>query len=219
VQANHADILRHPPRTRGRGARRVHQVAPGRSDRKRRHVAFARHHANPRERRWAVEHRNTHAAKASVTTAAVDIPAPLGEGRESYLTIARTVQSWLVTTDHKRIGILYLFSVLFFLALGGTFALLIRIEHFTPGPTIMDAMSYDRLFTLHGVTMVWLFMIPSIPAAFGNFFLPLQIGAKDVAFPRLNLISYYIYVIGASVIVVAMFAGGVDTGWTFYSPY
>jgi cytochrome c oxidase subunit I len=154
-----------------------------------------------------------------VTTTTVDVPAHRGGGRESYLTIARTVQSWLVTTDHKRIGVLYLFSVLFFLALGGAFAILIRIEHFTPGPTIMDATTYNRLFTLHGVIMVWLFMIPSIPAAFGNFFLPIQIGAKDVAFPRLNLISYYIYVAGACVMVVAMLAGGVDTGWTFYAPY
>jgi cytochrome c oxidase subunit 1 len=144
---------------------------------------------------------------------------PPREERESYLTVARTVGSWLVTTDHKRIGVLYLFSVLFFLALGGTFALLIRIEHFTPGPTIMDAATYNRVFTLHGVIMVWLFMIPSIPATFGNFFLPIMIGAKDVAFPRLNLISYYIYVVGACVVVIAMFAGGVDTGWTFYAPY
>jgi cytochrome c oxidase subunit I len=155
-----------------------------------------------------------------MSTAALDVPPqPRAEERASYLTVARTVQSWLVTTDHKRIGILYLFSVLFFLALGGTFALLIRIEHLTPGPTIMDAMTYNRMFTLHGVTMVWLFMIPSIPAAFGNFLLPIMIGAKDVAFPRLNLISYYIYLVGAGVIVTAMFAGGVDTGWTFYAPY
>jgi cytochrome c oxidase subunit 1 len=138
---------------------------------------------------------------------------------DSYLTVARTVGSWLVTTDHKRIGVLYLFSVLFFLFLGGVFALLLRIEHLTPGPTIMTAMTYNRLFTLHGVTMVWLFMIPSIPAAFGNFMLPIMIGAKDVAFPRLNLISYYLYVVGACVVVAAMFLGAVDTGWTFYAPY
>ncbi len=152
-------------------------------------------------------------AETPFETPPADVPP------ESYLSIARTVTSWAVTTDHKRIGILYLVSVLFFLLVGGLFALLLRIEHLTPGPTIMSAMTYDRLFTLHGVTMVWLFMIPSIPATFGNFFLPIMIGARDVAFPRLNLISYYIYVVGACFVVGAMLAGGVDTGWTFYTPY
>jgi cytochrome c oxidase subunit 1 len=155
-----------------------------------------------------------------MTAAALPMrPGREEERGESYLTAARTIGSWLVTTDHKRIGLLYLVSVLFFLFVGGAFALLLRIEHLTPGPTIMTATTYSRLFTLHGVTMVWLFMIPSIPAAFGNFFLPMMIGAKDVAFPRLNLISYYIYLVGAFVVVGAMLAGGVDTGWTFYAPY
>jgi cytochrome c oxidase subunit 1 len=148
-------------------------------------------------------------------TAAVALPAE----RPSFLTIDRSVTSWLVTTDHKRIGILYLATVSVMLALGGVFALLLRIEHLTPGPTIMTDMTYDRLFTLHGVTMVWLFMIPSIPAAFGNFLLPIMIGAKDVAFPRLNLLSYYIYLLGSLVTIAAMLMGGVDTGWTFYTPY
>jgi cytochrome c oxidase subunit 1 len=152
-------------------------------------------------------------------TAGVAGAAGLDEERESYLTIARTVGSWLVTTDHKRIGVLYLFTVLFFLAVGGFFALAIRLEHLTPGPTLMSAMTYNRLFTLHGITMVWLFMIPSIPATFGNFLLPIMIGARDVAFPRLNLISYYIYVVGAVIVLGSMLAGGVDTGWTFYAPY
>jgi cytochrome c oxidase subunit 1 len=156
-----------------------------------------------------------------VTTATLDVPSdlPLPDESGSYLTITRTVGSWLVTTDHKRIGVLYLFSVLFFLALGGLFAMALRIEHLTPGPTVVDAVTYNRLFTLHGVTMVWLFMIPSIPAAFGNFLLPIMIGAKDVAFPRLNLISYYIYVLGACIVVASMVIGGADTGWTFYAPY
>jgi cytochrome c oxidase subunit 1 len=143
----------------------------------------------------------------------------LAPERASYLTEERTVSSWLVTTDHKRIGILYLATVTVMLALGGLFALLLRIEHLTPGPTIMSPMTYARLFTLHGVTMVWLFMIPSIPAAFGNFLLPIMIGAKDVAFPRLNLLSYYVYLLGAVVTLAAMLMGGVDTGWTFYTPY
>jgi hypothetical protein len=117
---------------------------------------------------------------------------PAAQPAASYLVADRTALSWLLTTDHKRIGVLYLFTVSFFLALGGVFALALRLEHLTPGPGLMTAMTYDRLFTLHGVTMVWLFMIPSIPAAFGNFFLPIMIGAKDVAFPRLNLLSYWI---------------------------
>jgi cytochrome c oxidase subunit 1 len=137
----------------------------------------------------------------------------------SYLSIDSTVRSWLLTTDHKRIGVLYLFTVSFFLALGGSFALALRVEHLGPGPTVMTAMTYDRLFTLHGVTMVWLFMIPSIPAAFGNFFLPIMIGAKDVAFPRLNLLSYWIYVAGATIVLASLLFGGIDTGWTFYPPY
>jgi cytochrome c oxidase subunit 1 len=149
-----------------------------------------------------------------VTTAVV-----LAEERPTFVTVDRSVGSWIVTTDHKRIGVLYLATVSVMLALGGLFALLLRIEHLTPGPTIMTAMTYDRLFTLHGVTMVWLFMIPSIPAAFGNFLLPIMIGAKDVAFPRLNLLSYYIYLLGALVTIGAMLMGGVDTGWTFYTPY
>jgi cytochrome c oxidase subunit 1 len=144
---------------------------------------------------------------------------PRARERESYISIARTVQSWLLTTDHKRIGILYLFSVCAMLTLGGVFALLIRIEHLTPERTIVDAMTYNRLFTMHGITMVWLFMIPSIPTVFGNFLLPIMIGAKDVAFPRLNLLSWYIFLFGACWVLAAMVWGGVDTGWTFYAPY
>ena len=130
-----------------------------------------------------------------------------------------TIRSWVLTTDHKRIGILYLFTLLAMLALGGFFAMAIRLEHLTPGPTIMTAMTYNRMFTLHGVIMVWLFMIPSIPASFGNYMLPIMLGAKDVAFPRLNLLSYYLYVAGALLVLVSMVVGGIDTGWTFYPPY
>ncbi len=143
----------------------------------------------------------------------------VGEPHASYVGVRTTVLSWLLTTDHKRIGILYLTTVSLMLAIGGIFALVLRLEHLTPGPTIMSAMTYNRLFTLHGVTMVWLFMIPSIPAAFGNFLLPIQLGAKDVAFPRLNLLSYWIYLAGSLVVLASMFAGGIDTGWTFYAPY
>src|SRR4029078_3251706 len=121
--------------------------------------------------------------------------------------------------DHKRIGILYFVATSLALALGGVFALLLRLEHLTGTPTVMSAMTYNRLFTLHGVTMVWLFLIPSIPAAFGNFLLPIQIGATEVAFPPLNLLSFWIYVAGAIIVLGAMWLGGLDTGWTFYAPY
>jgi cytochrome c oxidase subunit 1 len=143
------------------------------------------------------------------------VPAPPA----SYATEQQTIRSWLLSTDHKRIGVLYFVATSLALALGGSFALLLRIEHLTPGPTIMTALTYNRLFTLHGVTMVWLFMIPSIPATFGNFLLPMQIGARDVAFPRLNLLSFWIYVLGALVVLAAMWLGALDTGWTFYTPY
>jgi cytochrome c oxidase subunit 1 len=137
----------------------------------------------------------------------------------SFATSHTTLRSWLLTTDHKRIGILYFIATTLSLALGGLFALLLRIEHLTPGPTVMSGMTYNRLFTLHGVVMVWLFMIPSIPTAFGNFLLPIQIGATEVAFPRLNLLSFWIYVLGAAFVLVAMWLGALDTGWTFYTPY
>jgi cytochrome c oxidase subunit I len=145
-----------------------------------------------------------------------DIPPATGK---SYAVVHTSVGSWLLSTDHKRIGVLYFVATTLALALGGAFALLLRIEHLTPGPTVMSATTYDRLFTLHGVTMVWLFMIPSIPTTFGNFLLPLQIGAREVAFPRLNLLSFWIYVLGACVVLLSMWLGAIDTGWTFYTPY
>ena len=137
----------------------------------------------------------------------------------SYLTAETGPKSWLFTHDHKRIALLYLATVSFTLILGGVFALLLRLELLTPENTIMQAQTYDRLFTLHGVTMVWLFMIPSIPTVFGNFLLPLMLGAHDVALPRLNLLSWYVFVVGIAVTLIGMIAGGTDTGWTFYTPY
>jgi cytochrome c oxidase subunit 1 len=137
----------------------------------------------------------------------------------SYLGHETTVRSWLLTRDHKRIGVMFLVLTTLALLLGGVFAMLLRIELLTPGPTIMGPMTYNRVFTLHGVTMVWLFMIPAIPSAFGNFVLPLMLGAKEVAFPRLNLASVYIYVAGAALTLFGMLWSGADTGWTFYTPY
>ena len=138
---------------------------------------------------------------------------------ESFLKVRKGIMSWLYTLDHKRIGIMYLISVCVAFTLGGVFALLVRLELFSAGRTIMDADTYNRMFSLHGVVMVFLFIIPSIPAAMGNIILPIQLGTKDVAFPRLNLASLYIYWIGACFGLYSMINGGVDTGWTFYTPY
>jgi len=128
---------------------------------------------------------------------------------------------WILSTDHKRIGLLYLMASLLFFAVGVTFGFLMRLELIAPGRTIMDAQTYNSLFTLHGIIMIFLFVIPGLPAVFGNFFLPILIGAKDVAFPRLNLLSWWLYVLGALLAVISVFlpGGPADTGWTFYIPY
>jgi cytochrome c oxidase subunit 1 len=136
-----------------------------------------------------------------------------------YQEGGKTLWSWIYTLDHKRIGLLYLVSVLLMFAVGGIMALLVRFELFTPGKTIMSAQQYNVAFTLHGAIMVFLFIIPAVPASLGNFVLPLLLGTKDVAFPRLNIFSYYIYVAGAIIAIGAIVGGGVDTGWTFYTPY
>ena len=136
-----------------------------------------------------------------------------------YLTYERGWKSWLTTVDHKRIGVMYLISILLAFFAGGVFALILRTELLTPGRTIMEADTYNEMFTLHGAIMVFLFIIPSIPAAIGNFVLPIMLGAKDVAFPKLNLASLYIYWVGAIFTLVAITQGHIDTGWTFYTPY
>src|SRR5690349_23331524 len=141
------------------------------------------------------------------------------ERRVTYLNVSHTVKSWLFTLDHKRIGLLYLFSISIFFAIGGLFATLIRLELVTPQGDLMTAETYNRVFTMHGVMMIFFFLIPSIPATLGNFLLPLMIGAKDLAFPKLNLASWYIYVLGGLFTLYALIAGGVDTGWTFYTPF
>ncbi|RJQ57260.1 MAG: cytochrome c oxidase subunit I [Stygiobacter sp.] len=131
------------------------------------------------------------------------------------------ILSWLLTVDHKRIGLMYLISVLTFFVVGIIIGLLMRLELIAPGKQLMEAQTYNSLFTLHGVIMIFLFIIPGLPAVFGNFFLPIQIGARDVAFPRLNLLSWYVYVVGAILALVSLFlpGGPIDTGWTFYVPY
>ncbi len=145
--------------------------------------------------------------------------ATTGQPEIHYLNHAKGLKSWLLTLDHKRIGLLYLVSVIFFFIVGGILALLIRAELFEPGQTLMSAEAYNHIFTLHGAIMIFLFLIPAVPAVLGNFALPIMIGAKDVAFPRLNLASWYIFWLGALTMLVGIVTSGLDTGWTFYTPY
>jgi len=138
--------------------------------------------------------------------------------RVSYLRAGHSLSSWLFTTDHKRIAILYLISITFFFFVGGAAAALIRLDLLTPKADLLTNEGYNRAFTIHGVIMVWFFLIPSIPNTFGNFLVPLMIGARDLAFPRLNLLSWYIFMLAGLFTLFVLIAGGVDTGWTFYTP-
>ena len=148
-----------------------------------------------------------------MTTAAV----PMRE-RENYLNQEYGIKSWLLTTDHKRIALLYLLSITFFFFIGGFFALLIRLELLTPAGDLVQADTYNKLFTMHGQVMVFFFLIPAVPAVLGNFLIPIMIGAKDLAFPRVNLLSWYIFILGSALMLYTILNGGVDTGWTFYTP-
>jgi cytochrome c oxidase subunit 1 len=148
------------------------------------------------------------------TTPVLELP------RDHYLnaTYGSGIRSWLLTTDHKRIALLYLASVTVFFFIGGVFATMIRIHLLTPGGALVTPETYNKLFTMHGVAMIFFFLIPSIPAVMGNFLIPLMIGAKDLAFPKINLLSWYIYVIGGCFVLYSFSTGGLDTGWTFYTP-
>jgi len=137
----------------------------------------------------------------------------------NYLSRDHSVRSWLLTTDHKRIGLLYLWTIIFFFTIASVAAAMMRIELLTPQGDLVTSETYNKLFTIHGVLMVWFFLIPSIPAVLGNFVIPLMIGARDVAFPRLNLMSWYIFIFGGALALWSLIHGGVDTGWTFYTPY
>ncbi|MBP1643370.1 MAG: Cytochrome-c oxidase [Acidobacteria bacterium] len=142
-----------------------------------------------------------------------------GTAETNYLNAQHGLKSWLLTLDHKRIGLLYLMGVSFFFLLGGIFALLIRLELLTPQGDLVQPDTYNRLFSMHGIMMVFFFLIPAIPGVLGNFLIPIMIGTRDVAFPRLNLASWYIFMAGGSITLLGVLAGGVDTGWTFYPPY
>ena len=156
-----------------------------------------------------------------MTTINISQPLDTAARPDNYITHTRGFMSWAFTLDHKRIGVMYLVSVLVSFFVGGVFALLVRTELLTPGQTIpgVTADVYNHFFTLHGAIMVFLVIIPSIPAALGNFIMPIMLGAKDVAFPRLNLFSYYLWIFGALFTVSSLLLGGFDTGWTFYTPY
>ncbi len=139
--------------------------------------------------------------------------------RPDYINVDYSVKSWLLTTDHKRIAILYLLSVTLFFLIGGIFAVLLRLELLTPQGDLMQSDTYNRVFTMHGVAMIFFFLIPGIPAVLGNFLVPLMVGARDLAFPKVNLASWYVFNAGGLFTLWAMLRGGVDTGWTFYTPF
>ena len=144
---------------------------------------------------------------------------PLVDRTTDYLNAEHSVKSWLLTTDHKRIALLYLVSITLMFVLGGIFAMLIRIELITPQGDLLSSDSYNRAFSMHGIIMIFFFLVPSIPATLGNFLVPMMVGARDLAFPRINLLSWYLYIAGAFLMLYVMATGGVDTGWTFYAPF
>jgi cytochrome c oxidase subunit I len=143
----------------------------------------------------------------------------LPEPPETYINVSQGMLSWLLTKDHKRIAVLYLISITVMFFIGGFAISVARLNLLTPEGALVSADTYNRLFTLHGVVMVWFFLVPVIPAVLGNSLLPMMIGAKDLALPRINLLSWYLYMLGAAWTLYALIAGGVDTGWTFYTPY
>src|SRR5438477_560505 len=153
------------------------------------------------------------------TATEIDIQTEGEMPREHYLNVKTGVKAWLLTTDHKRIGILYLWTILVFFLIASVAAAMMRIELLTPQGDFVTNETYNKLFTIHGVLMVWFFLIPSIPAVMGNFVIPMMIGARDVAFPKLNLLSWYLFITGGLLALHAIIIGGVDTGWTFYTPY
>jgi cytochrome c oxidase subunit 1 len=152
-------------------------------------------------------------------TAQATTPSAAAHAGGSYLEHGRGLRSWLLTFDHKRIGLMYLGAIVLFVLLGGVFALALRLNLWSPGGGLVSNDAYNKLFTLHGAVMIFLFVIPGIPAALGNFVVPLQLGAKDLAFPRVNLLSFWLFVGGAIFFVGTLVVGGIDTGWTLYPPY
>ena len=149
----------------------------------------------------------------------VALPETSLRSRVNYLNADYGIKSWLLTTDHKRIALLYLASITVMFVVGGAFAVVMRLHLVVPQGALVQPETYNKLFTMHGIMMIFFFLIPSIPATLGNFLVPMMIGARDLAFPRINLLSWYLYIMGAVLALSAIFSGGVDTGWTFYTPY
>ena len=158
-------------------------------------------------------------AATTATPTVMPLPTPVEAHRHNYLNHSSGFLSWALTLDHKRIGLMYLAGVASMFLLGGLFALLFRLELWAPGMQFVSQATFNKLFTLHGAIMVFSVIIPSIPASLGNFVLPMMLGAKDVAFPKLNLLSFYLYALGTIFFAVTLVYGQVDTGWTFYAPY
>ncbi|HEX5426125.1 MAG TPA: cbb3-type cytochrome c oxidase subunit I, partial [Candidatus Acidoferrales bacterium] len=154
-----------------------------------------------------------------MSTVVAELPQAPSEARTNYLNASYGWKSWLFTTDHKRIALLYLISITFMFLVGGIAAVAMRIQLIQPTGAIVEPETYNKLFSIHGIVMVFFFLVPSIPATLGNFLIPLMIGARDVAFPKLNLLSWYLYITGSIVMLWTIISGGVDTGWTFYPPY
>jgi cytochrome c oxidase subunit 1 len=154
-----------------------------------------------------------------MSTAIADIHEAPAESRVNYLNATYGVKSWLLTLDHKRIALLYLGTITLTFVVGGMAAVLMRLNLVEPQGALVEPETYNKLFSIHGIIMVFFFLVPSIPATLGNFLIPLMIGARDVAFPKLNLMSWYVFVTGAACVMYAVMTGGVDTGWTFYTPY
>src|ERR1700759_4643488 len=138
--------------------------------------------------------------------------------KKNYINAEQGLMSWLLTGDHKRIAMLYLISITVFFFIGGAFAGLIRLELLTPQPDLTASDTYNKMFSMHGIVMGFLFLVPSVPATIGNFLIPIMIGAKDLAFPKINLLSWYLYLVGGTLTLAALVLGGVDTGWTFNTP-
>jgi cytochrome c oxidase subunit I len=154
-----------------------------------------------------------------MSTATMNLPDAPAESRVHYLNARYGIKSWLLTLDHKRIGLLYLGTITCMFLVGGIAATFMRLNLIEPQGALVEPETYNKLFSTHGIVMVFFFLVPSIPATLGNFLIPLMIGARDVAFPRLNLMSWYIFVTGCLLMLYVVATGGVDTGWTFYTPY
>src|SRR5271155_821693 len=154
-----------------------------------------------------------------MSTAIAELHETPAESGVNYLNATYGIRSWLLTLDHKRIGLLYLGAITLMFFVGGMAAVLMRLHLVEPQGALFEPETYNKMFSAHGIIMVFFFLVPSIPATLGNFLMPIMVGARDLAFPRLNLLSWYLYVIAAILLLLALFMGGVDTGWTFYTPF